>query len=392
MKANRFSAAWAKARAALFHGSLGTYRTCDEGLILLPPGYNGFRVVDGDQSGAPLGQNCQYTTHDGRTVTLDSTGAFLVGELERLDQTLHMPLAAVSWQRDIDLRTDVTVADEMSSFTLSTFGAAGSLGTGAGIRNGKAWIDKTTDQIGGIGLDIAKVPNPLNLWGMEIKYSVPELMSAARAGRPVDAQKYAGMQLKYQMDVDEQVYVGDASLNVTGLVNSALVTNVANVPNGAGGFPGWKTKTPNEILTDVNEILNSVWQQSGFAEMANKIGLPPQLFGYLTSTVVSSAGNQSIMNFLLENNILKASGQGELEIVPMKWLIGAGSGGTLGTTGTVDRMILYRQQPDRVRFPLTMLQRTPLQYESIYQKSTYWGRIGVTEVVYPETIGYRDGI
>jgi len=83
-----------------------------------------------DTMGNALGRPFEhsYRTHDGRTC--DSTGAFLVGELERLDQTLHEPLAAVTWGRDIDLREDVTIADEVSSFTLSTFGSAGSLGTG----------------------------------------------------------------------------------------------------------------------------------------------------------------------------------------------------------------------------------------------------------------------
>jgi hypothetical protein len=66
----------------------------------------------------------RMSTHDGRTV--DSAGAFLVNELERLDPTLHMPLAAVTWSRDVDLRGDVTIADESaSSFTNSTFAAPG---------------------------------------------------------------------------------------------------------------------------------------------------------------------------------------------------------------------------------------------------------------------------
>jgi hypothetical protein len=51
-----------------------------------------------------------FQTHDGRTV--DSTGAFFVGELERLDQTLNLPLVDITWSRDIDLRQDVTIADE----------------------------------------------------------------------------------------------------------------------------------------------------------------------------------------------------------------------------------------------------------------------------------------
>ena len=67
-------------------------------------------------------------------------------------------------------------------------------------------------------------------------------------------------------------------------------------------------------------------------------------------------------------------------------------GGTLGTTGTVDRMVAYTQEKEYIRFPMTMLQKTPIQYESIYHKTTYFCRLGVTEVVYPETIGYRDGI
>jgi hypothetical protein len=80
------------------------------------------RMLTTDASGNQRGRalDHSYKTHDGRFV--DSTGAFLVGELERLDQTLHAPLAAVTYGRDIDMREDVTMADDVSSFTLSTYG------------------------------------------------------------------------------------------------------------------------------------------------------------------------------------------------------------------------------------------------------------------------------
>ncbi|MEL7090034.1 MAG: hypothetical protein AAGL98_16590, partial [Planctomycetota bacterium] len=127
---------------------------------------SGFRTIDanGNQAGKPLSP---VQTHDGRTV--DSTGAFLVGELERLDMKLHEPLAAVTWSRDIDLREDVTIADEVSSFTLTTFASGGGLGAGNAIGNGKAWIGKTSSQITGIDVDINKIPHNLDLWGMELK-------------------------------------------------------------------------------------------------------------------------------------------------------------------------------------------------------------------------------
>jgi len=349
--------------------------------------YDAHRVVDanGTQAGKNLGA---MTTHDGRTV--DSTGAFLVGELERLDQTLHMPLAAVTFPRDIDLREDVTIADEASSYTLSSFASAGGLGIGNGIGNGKAWIGKSTDQITGVGVDIAKIAQALDLWGMELKYTIPELESAARLGRPVDQQKFEGMQLKHQMDIDEMVYIGDTSKGATGLVNSALITPAA-LALGAGGLSAWASKSPDEILADVNTMLTTTWRNSGLAVMPDRLLLPPTQFGYIATQKVSQAGNVSILKYILENNLLTTSGQGKLQIYPVKWLQGAGTGGTIGTPG-IDRAVVYLKEYQRVRYPMTMLQRTPIQYDSIYHKTTYYCRLGRTELVYPETMGYYDGL
>jgi hypothetical protein len=69
--------------------------------------------------------------------TVDGTGAFLVHELERLDQTLNLPLVNFTWSRDIQLREDVSIADEISSFTNTTFAAAGTPNA-----NGKNWLSK----------------------------------------------------------------------------------------------------------------------------------------------------------------------------------------------------------------------------------------------------------
>jgi len=341
----------------------------------------------GNMLGVKLPYPCQ--TWDGKTV--DSTGAFLVGELERLDQTLHEPLAAVTWGRDIDLREDVTIADEVSSFTLSTYGSAGGLGAGNSIGNGKAWIGKDTTQITGIDVDIAKTPQPLRPWGMELKYTILELESAARIGRPIDQQKFMAMQLKHQMDTDEQVYIGDTSLGDVGLVNNGSVTPV-NVVVGASGFTTWAQKSPDEILADVNNALTTNWQNAAWAVMPSRILIPPAQYGYIATAKVSLAGNESILQYILRNNLLATARAAKLEIFPVKWAIGAGAGGTIGTINGHDRMIVYVKEKDRVRYPMTLLQRTPVQYDGLYHKSTYFCRLGVVEAVYPETIGYYDGI
>jgi hypothetical protein len=312
-------------------------------------------------------------------LTVDSTGAFLIGELERLDPTLHEPLVNVTWGRDIDLREDVTLADDTSSFTNSSFASPGGI-----TPAGKNWISTDTNAITGVSIDIGKTANPLYLWGTELKYTLPELASAQKVGRPVDVQKYDAMKLKYQMDIDEQVYIGDTTYNKTGLFNNAGV-DTSNVVNGAGGTAPWAAKTADEVLADVNAILTAAWTNSGTAVIPNELRVPPVQFGTLVSRKVSEAGNVSLLEFLRNNSLSNASNGQPLNIQPVKWLTGRGAGGT-------DRMVAYTRNREYVRFPLVPLQRTPLEFRSIYQITTYYGRLGVVEVVYPETLAYRDGI
>ncbi|ABX15511.1 DUF2184 domain-containing protein [Burkholderia multivorans] len=312
-------------------------------------------------------------TFDARTI--DSTGAFLVGELERLDQTLHMPLASVTWSRDIDLREDVSIADEVSSFTNSMFAAAGGPSPA-----GKSWVGKDANAIQSLGLDIGKTPNPLTLWGMQIGWTIPELESAQKLGRPVDQQKFEGMQLKHNMDVDEQVYIGDSVLGVTGLVNSSAVENVSNAQTG-----NWVSATPDQMLDDVNELLNSAWAAAGYAVCPSRVLLDPTSFSLLVQRKVSDAGNISVLRYLQDNSLANQLNGRPLEIFPSKWLTGRGAAGK-------NRMVAYTKDKNRVRFPLVPLQRTPLEYRDLRQLVTYFGRLGVVEVVYPETIAYRDGV
>ena len=308
--------------------------------------------------------------------TIDSAGSFLIGELERLDTRLNQPLAAVTWSRDIALRSDVSIADEFSAFTNSSFAAA------PGVQgSGKAWVGKDANSITGISLDIGKTTSPLTLWAMQLGWTIPELESAQKLGRPVDQQKFAGMELKYQMDVDEQAYSGDTALGFTGMVNSD--TKVGTVSNAQTGT--WSTATVQQITDDVNELLNSVWAASGYAICPSELRLPPVQYGLLVSRLVSSAGNISILEYLKQNSLSNSINGRPLNIQPLKWLYQRG-------VASKDRMVAYTNDEQRIRLPLVPLQRTPLEYRDLRQLTTYFGRLGVVEIPYQECIGYRDNL
>jgi hypothetical protein len=306
--------------------------------------------------------------------TIDSSGAFLIGELERLDQTINEPLRSIQWTRDIQLREDVGPEDEYSSFTNSTFAAAGGANSA-----GKSFIGKNSSAIAAMSLDIGKTTHPLLLWGMEVSYTLPELISSQKLGRPVDSQKVTGMNLKFQMDIDEMVATGDSSLGVTGLYNNANVST-ANAPTGS-----WATATPAQMLADVNELLNRVYAASGWAFAPRDLRIDPTSFSILVSTIVSSAGNMSVLEYIKQNSLSNAVNGVPLNIQPAKFLVGAGASGK-------NRMVAYTNDKQFVRYPMCPLQRTPLEYKGLVQATTYWGRLGVVEFPYPTTVGYSDGL
>lgn len=305
--------------------------------------------------------------------TVDSSGAFLIHELERLDQTLNLPLTSQTWSRDIQLREDVSIADEISSFTNTTFAAAGTPNA-----NGKNWISPLATAIAGVNVDIEKKGFPLELWGMELGWTVIELNAAAQVGRPIDTQKYDGMQLKWNMDTDEQVYIGDVAKGAKGLLNLSQVT-----PTNA--TKTWATSTADEIRASINQVLSNAWARSAYSKVPEDLLIPPEQYSFIASTIVSSAGNQSLLTYLETNTIAYHQNGKPLNIRPVKWMKGRGVGGT-------DRMVAYTNDKKFVRFPMVPLQSVPIQYRGLYQLVTYYGKLGAVEPVYPETLNYMDGI
>ena len=305
--------------------------------------------------------------------TIDSSGAFLVHELERLDQTLNLPLTSQTWSRDIQLREDVSIADEISSFTNTTFAAAGTPNA-----NGKNWISPLATAIAGINVDIEKKGFPLELWGMELGWTVIELNAAAQVGRPIDTQKYDGMQLKWNMDTDEQVYIGDSAKGAKGLLNLVQVT-----PTNA--TKTWANSTADEIRASINQVLSNAWARSAYSKVPEDLLIPPEQYSFIASTIVSSAGNQSLLTYLETNTIAYHQNGKPLNIRPVKWMKGRGVGGT-------ERMVAYTNDKKFVRFPMVPLQSVPIQYRGLYQLVTYYGKLGAVEPVYPETLNYMDGI
>ncbi|MDC9598627.1 DUF2184 domain-containing protein [Xenorhabdus anantnagensis] len=310
-------------------------------------------------------------TYDQRTI--DTSGTFLIGELERLDQTINLPLVQYTYSRDIQFREDVTIADEMATWTNTQFAAAGSINP-----NGKNWVSGNSTALAGVNVNIERDGHPLTLWGMELGWTIIELNAAQQVGRPIDSQKHDGMILKWNMDTDEQVYIGDESLGLQGLLNQKK----ANISNAR---KPWAQSTPDEIRESINQLLSDAWAHSAYTMVPTDLLIPPEQYALLSSIIVSTAGNQSLLTYLQTNTIAYHQNGTPLNIRAVKWAKNAGVAGK-------DRAIAYTNDKKFIRFPMVPLQSIPIQYRGLYQMVTYYGKLGAVELVYRETLNYMDGI
>jgi hypothetical protein len=325
-------------------------------------------------------------TFGNRFRTKDSALSYYVNQLDNLDKRLYEPLVSVSWGRDIKLRSGITMANESTSFIRSAFAAAGSLGNPATANLGgnMPWISAETTAIPGVSVNGERVVLPLRLLAREVSYTSPELERSNLLGQPIDAQKIDALNILYQMNTDQMVYIGSSEVGATGLCNSSLVT-AGNVSAGIGGGTTWASKTPVEILADINTVLKDTWTSSALAVCPDKLLLPPTQFSFLASTLISSAGNMSILEFVKKNSIALTINGRELDIQPVKWLTGRGDSSS-------DRMVAYTNDESRVRFPMVPIRRETPYYQGIRFTAPYLWAFGEVEFVYPETVRYADGI
>jgi hypothetical protein len=318
------------------------------------------------------------TQDNGQARTQDSTLAYFVNQLDNFDQRLHEPLFSVTWGRDIKLRTGISMANESTSFTRSTFA-----GTGTQQASGKPWLSGNSNAIPGVDINGERLVTPLRLLGREISYTSVELERSQLLGQSIDVAKLSAFNDMYQMDTDEQVYIGDTFTGDQGLVNSSEIA-VGNVVGGTWAA-AIAANTPDVVLTQVNEILTTAWAATGYAVCPAELRIPPAQFGLIAMAKVSGQANVSVLEYIKQMAISNNINGKPLNIQPLKWLTGRGVGPT-------DRMVAYTNAEDRVRFPMVPVRRETPYYQGIRFIAPYIWAFGAVEFVYPETVLYRDGI
>lgn len=187
---------------------------------------------------------------------------------------------------------------------------------------------------------------------------------------------------------------GNAEKGLGGLINYSGIPTVTAPADGTGGVTYWVnsagvgTKTPAQIVRDVNLALMGVDVNTKGIALADTLLLPREALNYISGTPYSPTTMQTILSFVRENNIYTLETGRPLTIRAVREL---SEGSADGATG---RAVAYRNDRNEVQLLLPM----PHRFLPVYQSGPLqWEvpgifRTGGVEIMSELTFLYLDGI
>jgi len=180
--------------------------------------------------------------------------------------------------------------------------------------------------------------------GASFGYNIQEIRAAMMVGRPL-AEREANAARRTILFLENQIaFNGSTEFQLPGFLTNPNVPEAAVAADGTGGSTTWASKTPDQIIRDVNVALRSIPVLTKGVEYANTVLLPIDQYELIASTPRSTISDTTILSFL------KGVHPGvEFTTLPFE-LTGTGPGGT-------DLMVCYHRDPDKLTLEI------PQEYE-----------------------------
>jgi hypothetical protein len=221
---------------------------------------------------------------------------------------------------------------------------------------------------------------PVQTGTIGYRYTQDELVKSAFLRKPLTTTRLQAALTGYERHMNNVALFGEASSNLTGLYNNALVPQ-GNAPTGA-----WDSATPDQIIADINYAIQAVWNNTNFNDTPNTIVMAPLAMAKISSTARSANSDTTILEYVMKNNIAKQTKGTDISFQP---------GYGLNTAGISSnrRLIAYVKDPSRLvmHLPLALRFLAPqLKGLSILVPGMY--KYSGVEFRYVKSAYYMDGI
>lgn len=220
------------------------------------------------------------------------------------------------------------------------------------------------------------------------EYTLEEIGKAQLYGINLTNDKGVAARRVAEEFTDKVAFVGDATKGFSGAVNNSSVSATTAPADGTGSATTFASKTPDQILRDINGILTGQFTGTYGALVADTLLLPYDVLLNISSRRIDTVNQTTIIDWIKRNNIYTLTTGRELTIRGLfGYLDTAGSGGT-------KRMVAYKNSRDVLKLNMPM----PFRFFPAWQagpmtfKIPGAFRLGGVDVKLSKGIRYLDGI
>ncbi len=254
---------------------------------------------------------------------------------------------------------------------------------------GKAeWFNGNSHDVPKVELTREKFETSVSMAAIGYGYTLEELGTAQLLGMNLSADKASLARRIAEEKIDAVAFVGDTSKGLTGLVNSSTPTATTAPADGTGSATTFVSKTPDQVLRDVNAQLTGMFTGTLGAEIADTILLPYSVLLDLSTRRIDAVNQTTILEWIERNNIYTRTTGQALTI--------RGVFGYLDTAGasSTKRMVAYRRSPEVLKMHLPMPFRFMQPWQTGPIKFDVPGifRVGGVDIRRPKAVRYLDGI
>jgi len=293
--------------------------------------------------------------------------SYFEAELTRLDTDVIKPVLQFTWERDISV-VPLNMSDRFFAFDEVSYTA---------VDKKISWANPNDTELPAVGVKYSRSATGTQMWAQLIRHNVHELQDAIALKRNLSGDLFEALNAKYQSDMNQLVYLGDAEVGAQGLLNSTKVTNIDGTGSG-GVIPLWTSSVTNDtILSDLQTIFNDMYDKTRVAP--NKILLPLSRWSVLSNRKYNEYG-MTLINFI-ETMSPMANLAGGLSIKVCHDCVGAAGGGK-------DRLVMYRDDVKGAVLPASGLQSLPAEQRIFHVFKPYYMNAGQVTFKRPEVFRY----
>lgn len=239
-----------------------------------------------------------------------------------------------------------------------------------------------------------------HLAGIGYQYNLEEINAAIQVGGSLRDRRARAARLAYTQFMFNLTLFGDTEKGVGGITNYPGVTIVPVPADGTGSVRHWVnasgvgTKTPAQIVRDVNILLQGIARSTYDTVLADTLILPQEAYDYIAATPYSATTMETILSFILRTNVYTLRTGQQLTIRALRELGVAGTDTTSPTSAGKGRAVAYKNAPEHMQLHLPMPHRFlpvwqdgPMNYQipGIF-------RTGGVEMMSTIGVRYGDGI